>query len=110
MVCFDGVAVRPIRCASKYSSICEHISYPERPILHATRDVPVEPEDSRWQFLCGVENHENGRAAVWALEEVAKLDSSLRSILDAEPEVSFERSTADTPWRAIPYNNDDELT
>lgn len=90
--------------------ICKHISYPEHPILRATRDVPLEPADSGWQFLCGVESHEKSQAAVWALEEVARLDSSLRSILDAETGVSFERSAADTPWHAVPYTNDDELT
>jgi hypothetical protein len=90
--------------------LCEHISYPDRPILRATRDVPVEPEDSGWQFLCGVENHDKSNGVVWLLEELAGLDSSLRSILDSEPEASFERSTADGAWRAIPYVNDDEVT
>src|SRR5438270_3467609 len=86
--------------------ICERISYPERPILHAARDVPAEPEDSGWQFLCGVENHEHSRASVWALHEVADLDPSIRVILDAAPQVSFERSTIETPWRRIQYSND----
>jgi hypothetical protein len=90
--------------------ICEHISYPERPILHATRDIPDEPADSGWQFLCGIENHEHAQGAVWALHEVAELDPSVRSILDAEPEASFERSTVQTPWRPVAYTNDDELT
>ena len=81
--------------------ICEHISYPERPIIHATRDKPDEAEDSGWQFLCGIENHEHARAAVWLLHEVAELDPSLCSILDAEPEFSFERSTVHTPWHPV---------
>jgi len=89
--------------------ICEHISYPERPILHATRDTPEQLEDSGWQFLCGVENHEHSDAAVWALHQVADLDPSVRPILDAEPQSSFERSTASTPWRQIEYTNDDQL-
>jgi hypothetical protein len=89
--------------------ICEHISYPEHPILRATHDRPEEPEDSGWQFLCGVENHEHSDAAVWALREVAELDPTVRPILDAEPESSFERSTTNTPWRQIEYTRDDEL-
>jgi hypothetical protein len=87
--------------------VCKHISYPERPILRATRDVPVDPADSGWQFLCGVADHRNIRGAIWALEEAACLDASLREILDAEPEVSFKRSTLGGSWRPIPYVNDD---
>jgi hypothetical protein len=83
--------------------ICEQISYPERPILHATRDMPEEPEDSGWQFLCGVENHAHSDAVVWALHEVVDLDPSIRSILDAERQSSFECSTTSTPWRQIEY-------
>ncbi len=86
--------------------ICKHISYPERPILRATRDLPLEPEDSGWQFLCGVENHTDRRGQVWALQEVAALDPALSNILDAEPKVSFERSTVDMPWRSVPYANE----
>ncbi|HWY41115.1 MAG TPA: DUF2185 domain-containing protein [Chthoniobacterales bacterium] len=88
--------------------LCKHISYPDRPILRATRELPVEPEDSGWQFLCGVERHDDASSeAVWALEEVAALDTTLRSLLDSEPRMSFERSTVDTPWRRVSYGDDE---
>jgi hypothetical protein len=90
--------------------ICEHIAYSERPILRATRDLPLQPEDSGWQFLCGAEGHQDSDAAVWLLEEVAALDLSLLPILDAEPGVSFDRSAIDQPWQATQYVNEDEFT
>jgi hypothetical protein len=87
--------------------ICKQVSYPERPILHATRDFPVEPADSGWQFVCGVENHDDfGGGQTWTLEEVTALDPTLRAILDAEPKISFERRTVDTPWRRVRYANE----
>lgn len=86
--------------------LCEHVSYPEHPILRATRDVPLESEDSGWQFLCGIADHADSHGLVVALKEVAAMDSSLLKILNADPEVSFERSTADTPWRRVPYESE----
>jgi hypothetical protein len=66
--------------------ICKHVSYPECPILYAARGVPGEPAGGGWQFLCGLEKrHDFNDAAVWLLEEVAALDPTLRSSLDAEP-------------------------
>jgi len=65
--------------------ICEHISYPERPFSTPHETFRAEPEDSGWQFPCGVENHEHSRASVWALHEVADLDPSIRVTLDAAP-------------------------
>jgi len=89
--------------------VCFHVSYPERPILRATRDRPLELEDSGWQFLCGVEHHgDASRGKVLALEEVPALDATLRIILDAEPKVSFERSTVSTAWRQVPYANENK--
>ena len=82
--------------------ICTHISYPEHPILRATRDDPLEPEDSGWQFLCGTASHGESRGLVVALNEVAAMDPSLLNILDSKPKVSFERSTVDTPWPVYP--------
>ena len=65
--------------------ICIHISYPERPILYATGGVPSEPADRGWQFLCGIEPHDDVSCAkVWLLKEVADLDPTVRSILDSE--------------------------
>ena len=84
--------------------ICKHISYPKHPILYAARAVPLEPADSGWQFLCGLElGHNFDDAAVWALQEVAALDPTLRNILDAEAKKCFERSSVGAPWNEVPY-------
>jgi len=88
--------------------ICKHVSYPERPILRATRHVPLEWQDSAWQFLCGVEAHDTNDGIVWSLEEVAALDHTLVEILEAKPKVSFERLTVSTAWRRVPYADKSE--
>ena len=85
--------------------VCEHVALRRRPILRAKHDVPIDPADSGWQFLCGVENHTDSAPLLWALEEVAQLDFSLRTILDSPQETCFERSTVDTPWRSVPYDS-----
>ena len=88
--------------------ICKHVAYPGRPILYAARGVPLEPTDSGWQFLCGLQiGHQFNHAALWLLEEVAALDPTLREILDAESKKCFERSSADGPWREVPYERDE---
>jgi hypothetical protein len=79
--------------------ICKHVSYPERPILYAAPGAAVDPADSGWQFLCNLNaRHDFPSAAVSSLEEVAALDPTVRSILDAEPKMSFERSSIAEPW------------
>jgi hypothetical protein len=83
--------------------ICKHISDEKLPILRATRDEPLEPEDSGWQFICGIHKHETADAALWSLEEVAQLDPSLLTILDAEPGTSFQRAIRDAPWQRVTY-------
>jgi hypothetical protein len=88
--------------------ICKHVSYPESPIRYAARGVPLEPTDSGWQFLCGLQiAHQSNDAAVWLLEEVAALDPTLREILDAEPKKCFERSSGVAHWNEVPYERDE---
>ena len=83
--------------------ICKHISDGKLPILRATRDAPLEPEDSGWQFICGIHSHNTADAAIWSLEEVARLDSSLLTILDSEPGTTFQRRSLQEPWQPVPY-------
>jgi len=42
------------------------------------------------------------------LEEVAALDLTLRSILDAEPKMCFERLSMDVPWCEVSYKDKGE--
>ncbi len=78
--------------------ICKHVSYPKCPILRASRGQPVLPEDSGWQFLCGAPNHSGADAALWRLDEIVELDSTVRSLLDASAGMSFERTTIADTW------------
>jgi hypothetical protein len=64
----------------------------------------LEPTDSGWQFLCGLEvGHNFDDAAVWLLEEVGALDPTLRQILDVEPNKCFEQPSVERPSREVPY-------
>lgn len=72
----------------------------------ATRDAPLLPEDSGWQFQCGTMGHESGDIGLWMLREVAELDPSLLPILDAEPKSSFKRDSIDDTWRSVAYTNE----
>ena len=71
----------------------------------ATRDTPLQPEDSGWQFQCGIFGHE-ADVGIWMLEKVAELDSSLLPILDAEPKSSFKRDSIDASWHSVAYTNE----
>jgi len=85
--------------------ICKHISDEKLPILRATRDAPLQPEDSGWQFTCAIRSHNAADAAIWRLEEVALLDSSLLPILDSEPGTSFQRASLHEPWQPVTYTS-----
>ena len=86
--------------------ICNHVSTRQHPILMATRDTPLMPEDSGWQFQCGTLGHESGDIGIWMLEEVTQLDPSLLPILDADPKSSFRRASIDDSWRTVAYTNE----
>lgn len=85
--------------------ICRHVAYPDVPILRATRDEPLQPEDSGWQFLCGVTGHTSADGRLWRLDEVVKLDRSILDILENAAGTSFARDSMNGPWRTIPYEN-----
>jgi len=85
--------------------ICSHIAYPEVPILLASRDEPLQPEDSGWQFLCGRLSHVSADGRLWRLDEVVKLDASILEILDNPPGTTFKRDDGKTPWTDVPYDN-----
>jgi hypothetical protein len=83
--------------------ICKHVADRSHPILAAVRGGARVPEDSGWQFHCDTFSHSTSDAALWLLEEVAQLDPTLLPILDAEPESSFRRSSANDPWHSVSH-------
>ena len=81
--------------------ICTHISDGKLPILRASRDEPLEPLDSGWQFTCGVSDHDAEDAALWLVEEVVQLDPSIRAIIDSAPGIAFERASLGAAWQSV---------
>ena len=57
--------------------ICCHVMDGEESILYASHDE----DDGMWQFLCG-RSHSTDEARIVSLEDVFKIDSSIRTLSD----------------------------
>lgn len=81
--------------------ICSHAAS-GHPILLAIRDLPIEPADSGWQFLCGSSKHEDESAVqVWSVREVIETDPSLVYLVDLPPGTSLSRTNRHKPWEVL---------
>lgn len=91
--------------------VCGHIADSENPIIcYAQRDVPEEPADSGWQFLCGAENEDLAEARVWSLDEVLQISPDLAEFMDCPPGTVLTRSGPEDAWdckQAEPEGDDD---
>jgi hypothetical protein len=80
--------------------VCYHVAKKGYPILYAKRDSPTYPEDSGWQFLCYSGQEEKiEEAQLWAVDEVLKLEPSLRELIDFEPVTIASRKDNTVPWQ-----------
>ena len=70
---------------------CSHVLEGQS-ILHVFHD-----EDGDWQFLCGKE-HTTNDARLIAFEEIYKIDSSIKTLLDLERGKSADRKTINDNW------------
>lgn len=77
---------------------CGHAANASAPILHAFRDMPEEPEDSGWKFLCGAEIEDWTQAQVWSIGEVRELVPDLASFLNRNSGASLIRSDEFCSW------------
>jgi hypothetical protein len=64
------------------------------PIPHVSHDE----EDHGWQFL-GLEDPDPGQAAVVRLDEIVKLDASVRDVADLPPGWHAWRRSKASPWQ-----------
>ena len=79
--------------------LCAHVAKNGLPILRAVRDEPTMPEDSGWQFLCGVGNDEDpDQAEVWLVCEVLELEPSLNCYIQAAPGTVLTRQDTLNGW------------
>src|SRR5687768_8412672 len=79
--------------------VCGHIADSDDPtIRHAQRDVPEEPADSGWQFLCGAESEDWAEARVWSVDEVLQIAPDLAQFIDCPPGTVLTRSGPEDAW------------
>lgn len=79
--------------------VCEHIAgSKEAVICYAERDIPEDPADSGWQFLCGVESEDWGKAGVWSIDEVLQIAPDLAEFIDCPPGTVLTRSAPTDAW------------
>jgi hypothetical protein len=66
--------------------------------MRAQRDVPGDPADSGWQFLCGAKFEDQHQAQVWAVEDVLAQEPSLASFINQAPGVALSRGVPGGEW------------
>ncbi len=96
-----------LRCYNFSSSIianagaivCAHVAAGE-PILRATRDNPMDPDDSGWQFLCDSGADERIEdAQIWSVTQVAEREPSLLPFINSPVGTTMSRTDADSEWK-----------
>lgn len=79
--------------------LCPHIAIHKQPICFARRDEPAFPEDSGWQFLCGADHGEGEpEGHLWSINDVMKLESSLRVFLSCAENTEISRTDSSSEW------------
>jgi hypothetical protein len=77
--------------------VCEHVFNKERPILHVTHDS----EDGCWQFMCGINDHDESNAKVISLKQATEIDTSINDLHEMPLGIGAERKTSNDIWK--PY-------
>ena len=82
--------------------VCGHVANSQFPILRATRDEPIEPADTGWQFTCNrVESEVPQEAQVWSLGEVIDLEPSLAPFMNCPVDTTIERKDKTSEWKVV---------
>lgn len=81
--------------------VCAHVATDGHPILQANYDEAAFPEDSGWQFLCNVFDHnDEASAKMWSLGQVARADPSVEPLLHfTAPGTTYWRTSRGAPWQ-----------
>ncbi|EMB17794.1 immunity protein Imm33 domain-containing protein [Rhodopirellula europaea] len=85
--------------ANSGAIVCAHVATGE-PILRATRDNPMDPDDSGWQFLCDSDVDERIEdAQIWSVTQVAEREPSLLPFINSPVGTTMSRTDADSEWK-----------
>ena len=87
--------------------VCPHVARQGLPVLWARRDHPSFPEDSGWQFLCGIHDHHNEEPAIWALTTVLRHEPTLSPFMEDPEGTILTRRSSGEPWRSIVEGEDE---
>jgi len=79
--------------------VCTHVASGKFPILLAERSESDDPTDTGWQFVCNAGFEETAETAeIWLLDEVLKIEPSLRDYIILPPGSALVRENPSSPW------------
>lgn len=78
--------------------VCGHVAKAQAPVLLAQRDLPEDPADSGWQFLCGADEEDWTEARVWSVGEVLEIVPDFAEFLERPAGSALVRVNASSPW------------
>lgn len=78
--------------------VCGHVAKAKAPILLAQRDLPEDPADSGWQFLCGSDDEDWTEARVWSVGEVLEIVPEFVEFLESPAGSALVRVDTSSPW------------
>jgi hypothetical protein len=80
--------------------VCTHITKEHKPILFASRQIPLDIMDSGWEFTCGGHGHADQELKIVSIETISQLDPSCLSLLSVCTEIpaAFIRKSVDDQW------------
>lgn len=81
--------------------LCGHAALRTSAILYAIRDVPEEPADSGWQFLCGAKEEDWSFAQVWSVAEVLELIPTFSEFVSLPAGSELMRKDSSSPWEQL---------
>lgn len=80
--------------------LCSHIFDGTRPILY------VSKADGDWQFLCGLNDHEDEIPHVVGIGHILERDKSLLDLMDLPDDYEANRKDVDYAWEIEPCSED----
>lgn len=83
--------------------VCDHVFNNDRPILHVTHDA----DDGGWQFMCGMDDHDESNAKIISLKQATEIDSSINDLYEMPLGVSAERETIKDKWKPYKLSGDE---
>ena len=79
--------------------VCAHV-VAGQPILRATRDNPMDPADSGWQFLCDCGAEERAEdAQIWSVTQVVEREPSLLPFKNSPVGTTMSRADVMSEWK-----------